>query len=106
MSKTRKKRTDVYFNGNKNEGRMGGLYPIFITVFDTNMVKLMSYTYSHLVVDDESSYCLPFVDPGDNWFVFFFMNYFYLYKSTSIIDLLSNLYNCRYSSILNKIDPY
>lgn len=81
MPKTRTNRTDVYFNGNKNEGRMGGLYPMSLVVFERNMVKLMTYNFHHLVVDDESSYCLPFVDPGDNWFVSIF--YFYVYKSTS-----------------------
>lgn len=70
MSKTRTKRTDVYFNGKKSDGRMGGLYPINAIVFDENSVEqLMSYRFNHLVVDDELSYCLPFVDPGENWCV-------------------------------------
>lgn len=70
MSKTRTHRTDVYFNGKKSDGRMGGLYPINAIIFDESSVEqLMSYNFNHLVIDDESSYCLPFVDPGENWCV-------------------------------------
>lgn len=80
MSKTRSRRTDVYFNGDKSKGRMGGLYTVQVIVLDEKMVnKFFNYEFYHLVVDDESSYCLPFVDSGPNWFVYllFWNVYFY-----------------------------
>ncbi|VVC36587.1 PKD/REJ-like domain,EGF-like domain [Cinara cedri] len=67
MSKTRSHRTDVHFNGNKSEHRIGGLYAIQLKVIDQITKKIFfSFEFFHLVVDDESSYCLPFVDPGQN----------------------------------------
>lgn len=70
MSKTRVKRTDVYFNGDRKAGRMGGTYMINAKVYDVEMKnELLSYNFYHLVVDDELSSCLPFIDPGENWCV-------------------------------------
>lgn len=72
LPKTRNLRINHYFRGKKE--RMGGLYPIKARVYDPDNthnagsgVKLLSYKYHHLVVDDETSYCLPFIDPGVNW---------------------------------------
>lgn len=77
IPKTRTIRSDIYFNGDKNEDRMGGLYMISAIVFDENMSKeLMSYSFYHLVVDDELSNCLPFVDPGENWYSYAFFTFF------------------------------
>lgn len=68
MVKTRVMRTDVYFNGDRSEGRMGGQYMINMILFDTYGTEgFFQYQFYHLVVDDESSYCLPFIDPGENW---------------------------------------
>jgi hypothetical protein len=68
MAKTRVKRTDVYFNGDRSEGRMGGQYLMNLALYDEFATeKFFTYEFNHLVVDDESSYCLPFVDPGENW---------------------------------------
>lgn len=76
MPKTREEREDVYFNGDKSEGRMGGLYKIKIVVYDgeenidsENAKSLLEYKYHHLVVDDHSSYCIPFIGRGHNWCV-------------------------------------
>lgn len=50
---------------------MGGLYVVQAIVLDEKMKKtFFNYEFYHLVVDDESSYCLPFVDAGENWFVY------------------------------------
>lgn len=76
MHKTREGRKDVYFNGDKSEGRMGGLYAVKIEIFSSeenldveDPKPLLVYDYHHLVVDDHSSYCIPFVERGDNWCV-------------------------------------
>lgn len=70
MSKTRVKRTDVYFNGDRKAGRMGGKYMMSAKVYDYEIKnEFLSYDFYHLVVDDELSYCLPFIDPGENWCV-------------------------------------
>jgi len=75
MSKTKAKRKDVYYNGDKLEGRMGGLYKLNVVLLEvdnnnnTLMKEFMSYDFDHLVVDDNLSYCLPFIDPGPNWCV-------------------------------------
>lgn len=74
ISKTKIKRTDVYFNGKPSDGRMGGLYPIKIFVYDTDLnTDLYLFWINHLVVDDESSNCIPFVSPGKNWQVQIFI---------------------------------
>lgn len=60
----------MYFNGDQNEGRMGGQYVFELKLSDEfGNENFFNYQWSHLVVDDESSYCLPFVDPGENWCV-------------------------------------
>lgn len=70
IPKTRKNRRDIYYNGDKAEGRMGGLYEVTYQLQDINHeYNILEYNYYHFVVDDESSYCLPFIDPGDNWCV-------------------------------------
>lgn len=76
MHKTTKGREDVYFNGEKTEGRMGGLYNIKIVIYDgdenidsENPIPLLEYYYDHLVVDDYSSHCIPFIESGTNWCV-------------------------------------
>jgi len=81
MHKTRKGREDVYFNGDKSEGRMGGLYAVKIEIYDgeenldmEESKPLLVYDYNHLVVDDHSSYCIPFVERGDNWCVMYILS--------------------------------
>lgn len=72
IPKTRLKRTDVYFNGDRSEGRMGGKYPVSLGLHDEfGKEEFFTYELNHLVVDDESSYCLPFIDPGENWCVIY-----------------------------------
>lgn len=67
----RRERTDVYINDDdKSEGRIGGLYKSIIRLYDDNKTEeLVAYEFQHLVVDDELSYCLPFIDYGENWCV-------------------------------------
>lgn len=82
IPKTLFTRTDVYFNGDKSGDRMGGSYRIRIIIMDAVMrEQFMSFNFHHLVVDDETSYCLPFVDPGKNWFVYAILgsNIFYTF---------------------------
>lgn len=72
--KTRVGRKDVYFGGVRSLGRMGGLYSMNLQIFDPaekNSKPLLIYNYHHLVVDDHSSYCIPYVERGDNWYVLF-----------------------------------
>jgi len=78
MHKTRVGREEVYFGRVKSLGRMGGLYTIKIEIYDgdenldmEDSEPLLVYDYHHLVVDDHSSYCIPFVERGHNWCVVF-----------------------------------
>lgn len=68
IPKTRKNRRDIYFNDDESESRMGSLHEVTFQIKDVNHeYNILEYNYYHLVVDDESSYCLPYIDPGDNW---------------------------------------
>lgn len=89
MSKTRVKRNDVYFNGDRNAGRMGGTYMINAKVYDADMNnELLSYNFYHLVVDDELSNCLPFIDPGENWCVYLCLPSLLLYTHKLQYDII------------------
>lgn len=71
IPKTHYQRTTIYFNDDDHsEGRMGGLYKVTLQMLDPNtLIQHLSYDVYHLAVDDELSYCLPFIDPGKNWYV-------------------------------------
>jgi len=70
IPKTLKNRHNIYFNDDKSEGRMGSLYEMTYLIKDIDhRYNILEYKYYHFVVDDESSYCLPYIDPGDNWYV-------------------------------------
>lgn len=49
---------------------MGNFYEMEVDVMLKNFDKIVSQNYTHFIVDDESSYCLPFINPGDKWFVY------------------------------------
>lgn len=80
LYKTKNGREDIYFNKDKNEGRMGGSYQVVLKVYEKkeNLDSppiLFQYQYNHLLVDDNSSYCLPFLDSGKDWCVLFTLSY-------------------------------
>jgi len=77
LQKSKAGRRDVYCNGDKSQGRMGGLYKIQLNIFEgleegrDSKELLFSYTYYHLLVDDDSTNCIPFIERGQNWCVVF-----------------------------------
>lgn len=59
-----------YFGDDESEGRMGYQYSIQAQISSSAFNhQILALNYSHFVVDDETSYCLPFIVPGKNWLV-------------------------------------
>lgn len=72
IPKTTRQSFNYYYNNNKKEGRIGRLHRVGVDLFDAAKFNLgeidpfYSYRFSHFVVDDNSSYCLPFLERGNN----------------------------------------